>query len=80
MIFYLVLLVVGVGHGHEGAVQRPGEVLAERRTVRSPDLLPLGGAPRSQEEAQAPRRAARAPDLPARLLGPRRRHGRRLAV
>ena len=62
------------------AVQRPGEVLAEHRTVRRPDLLPLSGAPRSQEEAQAPRRAARAPDLPARLLGPRRGHGRRLAV
>lgn len=70
--FYLVHLV-GVG-GRQGR----GEVLAEPGTVRRPDLLPLGGAPRSQQEAQAPRRAARAADLPARLLGPcSRGHGRR---
>lgn len=43
--FYLVHLV-GVG-GRQDAVQRRGEVLAEPGTVRRPDLLPLGGAPRS---------------------------------
>lgn len=74
--FYLVHLV-GVG-GRQGVVQRRGEVLAELGTLRHPDLLPLGGAPRSKQEAQEPRRAARAADLPARLLGPRSRgHGRR---
>ncbi|WVZ65155.1 hypothetical protein U9M48_014564 [Paspalum notatum var. saurae] len=68
---YLVLVLgLGVGGHEEGAVQRGGEVLAEGRAVRDPDLLPLGGAPRSQEEAQAPRLAARAVDLPARLLQP----------
>ena len=43
---YLVFLV-----GNNDPLQRSGEVLAERCTVRRPDLLPLGRAPGSQEEA-----------------------------
>lgn len=76
--FYLVLLAAGPSD--EDPLQRRDEVLAEGRAVGRPDLLPLGGAPRSQELAQAPRVAARAADLPARLLEPRRGHGRRLAA
>jgi hypothetical protein len=71
--FYLVLLAAG-------REERRGEVLAEGGAVGRPDLLPLAGAPRGQEQAQAPRVAARAADLPARLLEPRRGHGRRLAA
>jgi hypothetical protein len=60
---YLVFQV-----GSDDPLHRSGKVLAERCTVRRSDLLPLGRAPGSQEEAQETRLAARVVDISTHLL------------